>query len=62
MNDWEVAQLERIDLMVTVDRHRLLLRQYEDGIRFQWSEIAKAHYRLGQLDEQLGGEPWQHPK
>jgi hypothetical protein len=36
VDEWEEAQLERINLMVTVDRRQLLLKQYEHGIRFQW--------------------------
>lgn len=57
MNERERAEVERIELSFTLDRHQLLVNDYEDGIRFQWHKIADAKYRLGQLDEQLREEP-----
>lgn len=47
-------EFERIKLHQDVERHRLVLEQYENGMRFYRQEIENKRYTIGRLDERLG--------
>ncbi len=48
-------EFERIQLHHEIERARLLISQYETGMAYFRSQIEGWSYRLGRLDERLGG-------
>jgi hypothetical protein len=48
-------EFERIKLHQDIARARLIVEQYETGMAYYRLEIENYRYRLGRLDERLGG-------
>lgn len=48
-------EFERIQLRRDQERARAMIRQYEEGLAFRRLRLEKDTYRLGRLDERLGG-------
>jgi hypothetical protein len=53
MEDRERDEFERISLTAQVEKARLLIAQYEEGLRFFRIRIEDARYKIGRLDERL---------
>jgi hypothetical protein len=51
----ERDEFERIQLTQEIERARLLVRQYDEHQAFYRNEIEAKLYKLGKLDERLGG-------
>jgi hypothetical protein len=53
--DREREEFERIALIAQVDKDRAMIAQYVENMAFFRVRIEEARYRLGRLDERLGG-------
>ena len=51
----ERDEFERMQLHQDISRAREIIEQYEVGTVFYRAEIETKQYRLGRLDERLGG-------
>jgi hypothetical protein len=51
----EREEFERIALISQVDKDRRMIAQYVENMAFFQARIEEARYRLGRLDERLGG-------
>lgn len=49
----EHDEFERISLTSRMERDRLLIRQYEEGLTFHRARVEQTRYDLGRLDERL---------
>jgi hypothetical protein len=52
---WEQDEFDRIKLHQDIERARAMLAQYETGMAHFRREIENWRYKLGRLDERLGG-------
>lgn len=52
----ERDEFERMKLHQDIARAREIIEQYEVGTTFYRAEIETKQYRLGRLDERLGGD------
>lgn len=49
----ESEEFERIQLAAQLERDRLIVRQYEEGLADRRYRIEQTRYRMGVLDERL---------
>jgi ribosomal protein L15E len=55
MDPKEEDEFVRIRLHEEIERARVLIGKYEEGLAFVRLKIEKNRYRIGRLDERLGG-------
>ena len=55
MSPRERDEFERMSRLAQVEKDRTLIAQYEEGMAFYRDRIETNRYRLGRLDERLGG-------
>lgn len=51
----ERDEFTRIGRLDQIDRDRLIIARYEEGMAFYRNRIEDNRYELGRLDERLGG-------
>jgi hypothetical protein len=51
----EEDEFERMRLVAEIERDRLLIAQYEEHQAFYRGRVEDNRYKLGRLDERLGG-------
>jgi hypothetical protein len=51
----EEDEFERMRLVAEIERDRLLIAQYEEHQAFYRDRVEDNRYKLGRLDERLGG-------
>jgi len=51
----ELEEFERIALIAQVEKDRAMITQYLQNMAFFQTRIEDARYRLGRLEERLGG-------
>jgi hypothetical protein len=54
MDDREQDEFDRIMLVEQVQKDRILVGQYEDGLAYFRRKIEDTRYEIGRLDERLG--------
>jgi hypothetical protein len=52
----EDDEFERIRLVAEIEHDRLLIAQYEEHQAYYHGRVEDNRYKLGRLDERLGGE------
>lgn len=50
----EHDEFKRIEYHHEIEKDRLIISQYEEGLAYQRNEIEGRSYELGKLDERLG--------
>jgi hypothetical protein len=51
----EKDEFERMRLVAEIEQHRLLIAQYEEHQAYYRGRVEGNRYKLGRLDERLGG-------